>query len=263
MTQPQPPTNDRVGYSLRHIGRAVLDMLLPSQCLSCDTLVEDPGTLCVDCWQEISFIGDPHCDICGLPFELAGDSQDIGDGLLCGSCVRKPPVFDRARAAFAYDEHSRGLILAFKHADRTDSATPFAGWMIRAGAGLLADADLIVPVPLHYSRLFSRRYNQSALLAVGIGRLSGIPVNPDLLVRTRRTPSQGKLSPVARRRNVGGAFKAPAAAEPGLAGRRVLLIDDVLTSGATASAATRALLRGGAKGVDVLTLSRVPKPIPV
>ena len=159
-----------------------------------------------------------------------------------------------------HDQVSRGLLLGFKHGDRTDGAPAFGGWLARAGGELIDDCDVILPVPLHRRRLFSRRYNQSALLAQALGRATGLPVLPDSLRRTRNTPSQGRLSWVARRRNVAGAFKAAPGAAQRLGGRRVLLVDDVTTTGATVETCAQALKRAGAAGVDVLTLARVVRP---
>ncbi len=156
-----------------------------------------------------------------------------------------------------YDEASRGLVLGFKHADRTDGAPAYGAWLARAGAELIAEADLIAPVPLHWMRLFARRYNQAALLARALARRAGRPVAADLLLRRRHTPSQGRLSPAQRRRNVAGAFAVKPSRRPLLEGRRVLLVDDVLTTGATASACARTLRRDGARAVDVLVLARV------
>jgi ComF family protein len=165
-------------------------------------------------------------------------------------------VFERARAAFRYDEGSRDLILRFKHADRTDSSPAFARWMARAGDALLGDADLIAPVPLHWLRLFMRRYNQAALLASALAPLAGKPAVNDLLQRRRRTPLQGG-GVLARQRNVAGAFAVDPRRRAGLQDKRVLLVDDVLTTGATVSACASVLLRAGARAVDVLTLARV------
>lgn len=244
----------------RRFGRSLLDLLLPPQCIGCDSVVEDLGTLCVDCWQAVTFIGRPHCAACGLPFEF--DDASGSEQSLCGACIRQPPVFERARAAFAYDDHSRHLILAFKHGDRTDHAPAFARWLERTGAELLQQADIIAPVPLHWTRLFARRYNQAALLALALHKRTGIALAADLLTRTRRTPSQGKLGPSARRRNVSGAFRLTEKYSAAIKNKRVLIVDDVMTSGATATAASRALLKGGAAAVDVLTLSRVVRPLP-
>lgn len=237
--------------AVRRLPGLLLDVLLPPRCLSCGATVEAPGALCPACWAGMDFLVPPHCAACGIPFDF-----DLGPGALCGACVREPPHFERARAVLRYDASSRGLVLAFKHADRTEGAPTFGAWLARAGADLVAEADLIVPVPLHWTRLFRRRYNQAALLARALGRETGLAVVPDGLVRRRRTPPQGRLSPAARRRNLAGAFAPKPARAPRLAGRRVLLVDDVLTTGATASACARALRRGGAAAVDVVVLAR-------
>lgn len=239
----------------RRLARLALDALLPPLCLGCGGLVESQGMLCPGCWERVVFPGPPHCEACGLPFEY-----DPGEGALCGPCVRRRPVFRRARAAMVYGDTSRRLILAFKHGDRTDAAPAFGRWLARAGKELIAEADLIVPVPLHWTRLFSRLYNQAALLGREVGRLSGVRFAPDLLVRRRPAPSQGRLSRSARRRNVRGAFAVRPSKRRAVEGRQVLLIDDVMTTGATASACARALLGAGAGAVDVLTLSRVVRP---
>ncbi len=239
----------------RRAGRLVLDALLPPRCLGCGALVEEPGTLCGRCWRGIEFLASPCCAACGYPFEYA-----LPDGTLCAACMWRRPVYDRARAVFRYDAASRQLILGFKHGDRTHAAPAFARWLARAGTEPLRDTAVIVPVPLHRWRLFRRRYNQSALLAQALGRLTGKKVVPDMLVRRRNTRSQGRLDPPARRRNVRGAFALRPAAAGDIDGRRVLLIDDVLTTGATVEACARSLRRGGAAAVDVLTLARVVRP---
>ncbi|MFQ5774840.1 MAG: ComF family protein [Kiloniellaceae bacterium] len=241
-----------LAHGLRGLPRLALNALLPPRCLSCGALVERPGVLCPDCWARVDFLGPPHCAICGLPFEF-----DLGPAALCGACARERPAFERARAVMRYDEDSRRLLLGFKHADRTEGAPAYGAWLARAGAELVAEAELLAPVPLHWARLFARRYNQAALLAHALGREAGVPVVSDLLLRRRFTRSQGRLSPAARRRNVAGAFTVKPARAPLLAGRRVLLVDDVLTTGATVSACARALRRGGAAAVDVLVLARV------
>ncbi len=249
---PDAPVRGGIAASLGRFATRTLDVLLPPQCLRCGAMVDAPGVLCAPCWERIVFLGPPECDACGLPFEY-----DAGEGALCGACTRKRPPYRRARAAMVYDDASRRLVLAFKHGDRTDTAPAFGRWLVRAGGDLIADADLVAPVPLHWTRLFARRYNQAALLGHAVGRLAGIPVVPDVLVRHRRTPSQGRLSPSARHRNLRGAFAAPRSRVAAIKGRRVLLVDDVLTTGATAAACTRTLLRAGARAVDVLTLARV------
>lgn len=240
--------------SLRLTGALLVDGVLPPRCLATGEIVDRQGQISAPAWNAISFITPPHCAQCGLPFafELA-QGQDFS----CAACLAAAPAFDRARAVFQYDDASREMILAFKHGDRMEGAPAFAAWMTRAGAELLADADLIVPVPLHRKRLFQRRYNQSAVLAQALARLSGVPAAVDVLVRTRHTPPMGGLSRDARQRNLLGAI----AVRPGRAarvdGRKLLLIDDVLTTGATAQACARSLREAGAARVDVLCLARV------
>jgi len=240
---------------VRRAGSVVLDALLPPQCLSCGEAVDRPGVLCASCWQGIAFLGPPQCAACGYPFEY-----DAGPESLCGQCTLDRPAYGRARAVFRYDEASRRLILGFKHGDRTYGAPAFARWLARAGGAALAEADLIVPVPLHWTRLAQRRYNQAALLALALARVSGVAAVPDLLVRRRRTPSQGGLGAEARRRNVKGAFAVRPRRAKAVADRRVVLVDDVLTTGATAEACAETLGRAGAARVDVLTLARVVRP---
>jgi ComF family protein len=242
---------------LNSAARIALNAVLPPRCLGCGVGVEHTGALCASCWEGIDFLAPPLCRSCGFPFEL-----DPGEAPLCGACRRRPPVFDRARAVFAYNDGSRDLLLGFKHADRTEGAPAFAAWMARAGAELVGEADAIVPVPLHRWGLFRRRYNQAALLARPLGRVTGLPVRPDLLVRRRRTASQGAFSPAGRRRNVAGAFAVRRGAEEHISGKRLLLVDDVLTTGATVEACARGLRRAGAAGVDILTLARVVRPRP-
>lgn len=241
--------------ALRRAGARALDAVLPPRCLRCGVTVDGVGALCPDCWSQMAFLGAPHCACCGYPFEF-----EMAPGALCAACMRERPAFDRARAVLRYDEASRDLVLAFKHADRTDGAPAYGRWLARAGAELLPEVDLIAAVPLHWSRLFARRYNQAALLALALGRATGLPAVPDLLARGRRTPSQGRLSAAARARNVAGAFTVRPRRRAALAGRRVLLVDDVLTTGATAEACARVLRRAGAAAVDVLTLARVVRP---
>jgi len=236
-------------------GRRLLDAVLPPLCLGCGEIVETPGALCPACWPDFSFIASPHCACCGTPF-----AEDLGPEALCGSCLARRPRFRRARAALVYDDRSRRLVLPFKHGDRTDMARACGGWMARAGADLLADADLIAPVPLHWRRLVTRRYNQALLLARSVARQSSAILAPDLLLRRRWTGSQAGLAAKERRSNVREAFEVPPRWRADLAGRTVLLVDDVLTTGATVEACTRALRRAGAAHVDVLTLARVVRP---
>ena len=220
--------------------------------MSCRTAVSDPG-LCADCWGGIAFLDGPGCACCGLPFPVEMEGENF-----CAACLARRPAFDTARAILAYDDKSRGAILALKHADRLDLVPGFARWLARTGRASLGDCDLIVPVPLHRWRLWQRRYNQSAELARRLAADSAVTADPFVLVKSRPTPSQGTMaSAKARRRNVQRAFQVPDPAR--VAGKRILLLDDVLTTGATAEACARALKRAGATRVHVLALARVVK----
>jgi ComF family protein len=237
---------------LRGAGRAALDLVLPPRCLACGVTVAVTHALCPACWSEIAFLGAPQCACCGRPF-----AEPTAPETLCGACLKRRPLYHRARAVCRYDEASKRLVLAFKHGDRTDTVPALARWLARAGDALIADCDLIAPVPLHWTRLFARRFNQAAMLALATGRLAGRPVVPDLLERRKRTPPQGRSSRDQRRRNVAGAFAVARRHRAAVADRRILLIDDVLTTGSTAEACSRALLGAGAAAVDVLTLALV------
>lgn len=239
---------------MRAFAGAALDAVMPPQCLVSGEAVARPGDLSPAAWARLTFLDEPCCAQCGVPF-----AHDAGAGALCAACVAQPPAFERARAVLRYDDASKGMILAFKHGDRTDAAPAFGQWMARAGAGLLADADVIAPVPLHRWRLLRRRFNQSALLARRISQLSGVEAAPLALERVRATPTQGGLSADGRRRNVQGAFAVREGQAGAVAGRRVVLVDDVYTTGATLSACARALRRAGARAVTALALARVVK----
>lgn len=236
----------------RGVATIVLDALLPPRCAACGEPVDRPRSVCLDCWTALAFVTRPLCAICGDPFETAPPGEPV-----CGDCHAARPPWGRGRSALRYDDASRPLVLGFKHGDRLHLAALLAGWMRAAGAELLAEAEVIVPVPLNRWRLIARRYNQAAVLAHALGRTTGLPVSDRALVRVKRTPSQGNLTRTQRARNVQGAFQVPEARRAEIAGRRVLLVDDVLTSGATAGACTRVLLRSGATAVDLLTLARV------
>ncbi len=238
---------------VRRAARLALDLVLPPLCLACRKPVGEPGALCPECWGAIRFIGPPLCSRCGLPFE---HTQAIA---VCGACLAHPPSFGRARSVMRYDEASKRLILRFKNADRVHAAPALARWIGRAGSEILGEAELIVPVPLHWRRLFRRRYNQSALLARALARQTGIAWSPDALARIKPTPSQGGLGARERRLNMRGAFKVPPRRRPIIWGKRVVLVDDVLTTGATLDSAARALLRAGAASVDALAIARVLK----
>jgi ComF family protein len=233
----------------RQAGRAVVDAVLPPRCLACGATVGEPDALCGRCWSAMNFFAPPWCAVCGLPFP-----HPMGAGAVCADCARGRAHWQRARAVLRYDKHSRGLVLGLKHGDRTHLARALGLWMQRAGAEVLDGADLLVPVPLHWTRLVARRYNQAALLAHAIHKAGGPPVAPDWLVRRRRTPSQGRLGPLARARNVGGAFAIGRGRS--VKGKRLVLVDDVLTTGATVEECARVLRRNGAAFVGVLTLAR-------
>jgi ComF family protein len=243
--------------TIRRAFRSALDAVLPPRCLKCGEILNTSGIgpsggLCPECWRKLAWLAAPCCFGCGQPFPF-----DAGPEARCGACLRQPPAYDRARAVFRYDAESRDLILGFKQADRTESAPVLAGWMARAGAELLDSAELIVPVPLHWTRLVSRRFNQAALLAQTLGRLGDRAVETQALMRRRATQSQGRFGRLGRFRNVAGAIAVTTRHQKTVANRRILLIDDVITTGATANAAARALIAAGARNVDVLALAKV------
>lgn len=234
------------------VGRA-LEALYPAACPSCHAPVARNGFLCAPCWAATPFIERPFCERSGVPF-----AQDLGAGLLSPEVIADPPVWRRARAATRYEDGpARRLVHRLKYGDRTELAGPMGRWMARAGAELLADAEVLAPVPLHRGRLFARRFNQAAALAEAVARASGVPCDPLILERVKATAPQVGLTRAQRADNLQGAFRTPPERRQAVAGRRVLLIDDVMTSGATANACARALLRAGAEQVDALVFARV------
>jgi len=236
--------------------RLALDVVLPPLCPACRAPVGEGLGLCASCWSKLSLIEPPYCARLGIPF-----SYDPGAGLLSMEAIADPPSYDRARAAVRYDDIARALVHAFKYGDRLDLAPLMGRWMARAGGELLADADALVPVPLHWRRLWARRFNQSAALAGAISTICNVPVLHGRLRRVRPTAQQVGLSKPERADNVQGAFKVPSARKAEVAGKRLVLVDDVLTSGATADTCARALLRAGAAHVDVLVFARVVAPV--
>jgi ComF family protein len=247
------------------LANAISGLIWPQRSLISGREVAGPGPLEPDAWAKLRFLSDPLCRICGAPFnELSGDIA-VDAEQECGACLARPPAYDRARAALEYGDISRDLVLALKYQGRRDSLDLLASWMAAAGADLLTGAHLIVPVPLHYIRLVRRGFNQSAWLAAALSRRTSIPLAVDTLTRTRSTPIQGGLSADGRRRNVQGAFKVRPSRMTKVKGQKILLVDDVLTTGATAEACSRALKRANAACVEVLTLARVagPRSVPI
>jgi ComF family protein len=234
-----------------HAARLALDIALPTLCVACREPVHGEG-VCAKCWAQLSFIAPPYCPRLGIPFVY-----DPGPELLSMEAIANPPAYQRARAAVRYDDVARTLVHALKYQDRTDLAPAMGRWMAQAGRELLAEADALVPVPLHWRRGWSRRYNQSGALARVIERQSGVRLTAEALRRVRPTQQQVGLSRAQRASNVQGAFKVADDRKAAIQGRRVVLIDDVLTSGATVDACARALLRAKAASVDVLVFARV------
>ncbi len=242
-----------VKAGLGRAARLVLDTLYPPHCLACDAAVLEPGTLCGRCWAEAAFVTGLACDKCAAP--LPGDPAEAP--ILCDDCLRIARPWSHGRAALLYGGTGRQLVLALKYGDRHDIARPAGRWLARQAAPLCRADTLVVPVPLHRARLFHRRYNQSALLALALGHELDRPVLPDLLLRTRRTGIQDGLSRAARFENQQGAIAPRPARAKRIEGRHVLLVDDVMTSGATLAAAAEACFAAGADDVDVIVLARV------
>lgn len=233
-----------------------MSLVYPPTCASCGGATADPGAFCPACWSGLRLIDEPLCDRLGIPFAV-----DLGVGpMLSPRAIAQPPVFARARAAVLYDEVARRLVQRLKYEDRLDLARPLSRMMAAAGRPLIAQADCVIPVPLHRWRLWRRRFNQAMLLARPIAEAANLPLVPQALIRTRATRPQVGLSRASRAENVTGAFRVPPGAAHLVVGRRVLLIDDVTTTGATGNAAARALIRGGAASVEFLTFALVGEP---
>lgn len=232
--------------------RAAVSLLFPDTCLACRMHVAERGTLCPECWGELHLIAEPLCAVTGAPFQ-----HDFGDNAVSADALANPPPYARARAAAVHTGIARQLVQRLKYGDRTELAPWMARWMVRAGGALVSASDIVVPVPLHRRRYLARRYNQSAELARSLARDTGLSFAPGALVRTKPTRQQVGLTANDRRINVRGAFAVPDHQTIEVAGRAVLLIDDVFTTGATVEAATKALLKAGAGEVNVLTFSRV------
>ncbi len=230
----------------------LLNLVLPPGCLACGKPVATAGALCSPCWGAIRWIERPFCERLAIPF-----GYEIGAGALSAEAIADPPPFGRLRAVCIYGPEAGAIVQGLKYSDRTDLAKPMARMMARALGTLAGEVDVVVPVPLHPRRLWQRRFNQSAMIGEALAISVGLPFEPRLLARIRATRQQVGLKASERARNVEGAFRVPAAAAPALKGRRVLLVDDVYTTGATVKAATRALKRGGAATVEVAVFARV------
>jgi ComF family protein len=244
----------RLTGAARSVCGVALGMALPQLCAACREPVDGEG-LCGACWSKLSFIAPPYCARLGIPFPF-----DPGPGTLSMEAIADPPPYGRARAAVRFDETARVLVHAFKYGDRLDLAPLLGRWMANAGRELTREADLMVPVPLHWRRQWARRFNQSAMLADAIAKASGVPVSHRALKRLKATAQQAGLARTERAANVQGAFAVRPGARREVKGARLVLVDDVLTSGATTEACTRALLRAGAASVDVLVFARVVAP---
>lgn len=235
--------------------KGALRVVFPPRCIACGSGVSDDFGLCGDCWSQTPFIMGHICDACGSP--LPGDADGHAD--LCDDCLAMPRPWVRGRAALLYRDSARRMVLALKHGDRLDLVPPMAGWLHRVAAPILQPDMLVAPIPLHRFRLLKRRYNQSALLSRALARRAGLSDCPELLQRTRATPSQEGRDRADRYANLAGAIRVSPRHRDRVVGRPVLLVDDVMTSGATLSAATEACLDAGAACVSIVTLARVAK----
>jgi ComF family protein len=240
----------KIDASLRFAGQGVLNFLLPLRCICCDQRVGSEGSLCARCWRDVPFIEKPWCHRLGTPF-----SYDVGDEAWSPAAIAAPPEFDRLRSVAFYDGPARSLVLALKFSGRRELARSMGSWMSRSGGEFLHKDSLIVPVPLHWFRLLSRRFNQAADLAKAVSLECGGQYEPQLLKRTKRTRQQVGLSAKDRRTNVRSAFAVDKKCLGDLQGRHIVLIDDVLTTGATIAACSKVLLKAGAASVDVLTFA--------
>ncbi len=236
--------------------QTALQLIYPPRCTVCGNQVESDFGLCGPCWRDTPFISGLVCEACGVP--LPGDAEQ-GQVVHCDECMKTARPWRRGRAALLYRDNGRRLVLALKHGDRHDVVRPAALWMARAARPLLVKDMLIAPVPLHWARMLRRRFNQSALLAQAVASEVGLACCPDLLIRARRTRPLEGLGFEARHQTLDGAIATHPRRKHRLAGRHVLLVDDVMTSGATFSSAAQACFSSGAKDVSILALARVAK----
>lgn len=232
--------------------KIAIDFILPPRCIVTGDIVDNQGMLSPEAWTELTFISDPQCQKCGVPFEF----DDENARSTCVTCLDRPPVYNQARSALIYDDASRNLVLAFKHGDKTHYILGFTPWLKRVGHDLIAASDIIMPVPLHQMRLIQRRYNQAGIMAEYLAKDCHKELFLSGLQRVRSTPPQGYMTPSQRQKNVRRAFSVRAKHRAAIEGKTILLIDDVFTTGATIEECTNTLLASGAKAVNILTLAR-------
>lgn len=248
----------RAARAARSLAASAMRVLVPEVCLACRARLDADGSLCAECWRGIDFIRAPLCDRLGIPMAF-----DVGGRNVSAAALAKPPLYDRARAVARFDGTMRKLIHGLKYSDRHDCVPLFGRWLAVAGSEILVGADMLVPVPLNRWRLLRRRFNQAALLTRELARQSGLPYEPLIVTRPRMTRSQVGLKPEERRKNVSGAFAVRSGQEARIAGRNIVIVDDVITTGATIEALAKTLKSEGAARVDVLALARVTDPIVV
>lgn len=236
----------------RELANSVERLIYPPICANCGAFASRHNALCAECWKDVRFIEKPYCEVSGHPF-----SFDLGEGIVSADVIANPPPYKRARAAVEYDGAARKIVHLMKYKDRQELSNLMANWMMRAARDCLGDADFIIPVPLHRWRLMGRRFNQSAELARKLAQKTNKEYLPSVLIRKKSTIPQVGLPAKARQDNVKGAFVVPEDKKPEILGKRIILIDDVYTTGATVNAATRALLLAGAEEVSVVTFARV------
>lgn len=246
----------RANQLVRVLMDGVADFFLPPLCVFCRQPMDQHGVLCAACWRQIDFIAPPLCDRLGIPLPY-----DSGGKTISAAALANPPAYNRARAVARYDGILRELVHRLKYGDRHEAVAMFGRWLVQTGFDLLTDADLLVPVPLYRWRLWARRFNQSAILARSMSRVCAVEWDAFALRRARPTRSQIGLTIQQRQRNVAGAFQVPKRSLAKIAGRNIVLVDDVITTGATAEACARTLTRAGASRVDVVALARVTDPL--
>lgn len=241
---------------MRHKIQTAIRLIYPSRCISCGDQVEGDFGLCGICWRDTPFVGGVVCEMCGTP--LPGPPDD-GEPVTCDACLKTPRIWGQGRTTLLYRDNARRLVLRLKHGDRQELVRPAGRWMAKTAAPLVRPNMIVTPVPLHWSRLLRRRYNQAALLAREVAEELGLGFCPDLLVRPKVRGNMGGLSFEERFAKMQGAIRPHERRRKRLAARPVLLVDDVMTSGATLGSAARACFEAEATEVNVLTLARVAK----